>query len=70
MVIRETPLSAIHLEHMLKLARLGVVIMPANPGFYVGVEKVSDLVDFVVGRILDHLDIKHNLTPRWGINEV
>jgi 4-hydroxy-3-polyprenylbenzoate decarboxylase len=70
MVIRETPLSAIHLEHMLKLARLGVVIMPANPGFYMGVEKVSDLVDFVVGRILDHLDITHNLTPRWGIDEV
>ena len=70
MVVRETPLSAIHLEHMLKLARLGVVIMPANPGFYMGVEKVSDLVDFVVGRILDHLDIKHNLTPRWGIKEV
>ena len=70
LVIRETPLSAIHLEHMLKLARLGVVILPANPGFYLGVEKVSDLVDFVVGRILDQLDIEHNLTPRWGIDEV
>jgi len=70
LVIRETPLSAIHLEHMLKLARLGVLIMPANPGFYLGVEKVSDLVDFIVGRILDHLDIEHNLTARWGIDEL
>jgi len=70
LVIRETPLSAIHLEHMLKLARLGVVIMPANPGFYSGVEKVSDLVDFIVARVLDHLDITHNLTPRWGIDEI
>jgi len=70
LVIRETPLSAIHLEHMLKLARLGVVIMPANPGFYLGVEKVSDLVDFMVARILEHLDIEHNLTPRWGIDKL
>ncbi len=67
LVVRETPLSAIHLEHMLKLAKLGVVILPANPGFYLGVEKVSDLVDFVVARILDHLDVEHNLTARWGI---
>jgi len=70
LVVRETPLSAIHLEHMLKLARLGAVIMPANPGFYLGVENVSDLVDFVVARILDHLDIEHNLTSRWGIKEI
>ena len=69
LVVRETPLSAIHLEHMLKLARLGVLIMPANPGFYLGVEKVSDLVDFIVARILDHLDIEHNLTARWGIDK-
>ena len=68
LVIRETPLSAIHLEHMLKLARLGVVIMPANPGFYHGVEGISDLVDFMVARILDHLDIEHDLIPRWGID--
>ncbi len=68
MVVRETPLSAIHLEHMLKLAQLGVVVMPANPGFYHGVESVSDIVDFMVGRILDHLDIPHDLTPRWGID--
>lgn len=66
LVVRETPFSAIHLEHMLKLAQLGAVIMPANPGFYHGVGSVSDIVDFMVGRILDHLDIPHNLTPRWG----
>lgn len=69
LVIRETPLSAIHLENMLKLARLGVLIMPANPGFYLGAEKVSELVDFVVARILHHLGIEHRLTKTWGIDE-
>ena len=67
LVVRETPLSAIHLENMLKLARLGVIILPANPGFYFGVDSVNDLVDFVVARILDHLGITHNLTPTWGM---
>ena len=66
LVPREMPLSAIHLEHMLKLARLGVVIMPASPGFYHRPREVSDLVDFVVARILDHLDVEHRLVPRWG----
>lgn len=66
LVVRETPLSAIHLEHMLGLARLGVVILPANPGFYHGVERVQDLVDFVVARILDQLDIPNDLVSRWG----
>jgi 4-hydroxy-3-polyprenylbenzoate decarboxylase len=70
LVIRETPLSAIHLEHMLKLAQIGVVIMPANPGFYLGVQKVGDLVDFMVARILDHLDIQHDLVPRWGMDPI
>ena len=63
---RETPFSGIHLENMLKLARLGVVILPPNPGFYQGVESVADLVDFVVARILDQLDIDNDLSPRWG----
>ena len=67
LVVRETPLSAIHLENMLKLARLGVTIMPANPGFYFGVTSVNDLVDFMVARVLDHLDIPHQLTPTWGV---
>jgi len=66
LVHRETPVSAIHLEHMLKLSRLGVTIMPANPGFYHQPESIQDLVDFVVARILDHLDINHQLCERWG----
>lgn len=65
-VPRETPYSAIHLENMLKLARLGVVILPPNPGFYHGVGEVSELVDFIVARILDQLDIDNDLSPRWG----
>ena len=66
LVPREAPLSAIHLENMLKLARLGVTIMPAAPGFYHRPETVADLVDFVVARLLDHLQIPHTLMPRWG----
>ena len=66
MVVRETPLSAIHLENMLKLARIGVTILPANPGFYQQPKSIEDLVDFVVARILDHLDVAHTLLPRWG----
>jgi len=66
MVPRETPFSAIHLENMLKLARLGVVILPANPGFYHRVTGIDDVVDFVVARILDQLDIEHDLVERWG----
>ncbi len=66
LVPREMPLSAIHLEHMLKLARIGVTIMPANPGFYFKPESVNDLVDFVVARILDHLHVPHKLIPNWG----
>ncbi len=65
LVPRETPLSAIALENLLRLARLGVVILPASPGFYGKPAEVSDLVDFVVARILDHLGIDHELGPRW-----
>lgn len=65
-VPRETPYSAIHLENMLKLAKLGVVILPPNPGFYHHPTKVSDLVDFVVARILDQLQVPHQLMQRWG----
>ncbi|NOX92369.1 MAG: UbiX family flavin prenyltransferase [Gammaproteobacteria bacterium] len=63
---REMPVSAIHLENMLKLSQLGVTIMPASPGFYHRPQSVSELIDFVVGRILDHLNIEHTLVPRWG----
>jgi 4-hydroxy-3-polyprenylbenzoate decarboxylase len=66
MVVREMPLSAIHLEHMLKLAQLGVTIMPASPGFYHQPRSVDDMVDFVVARVLDHLGIEQQLAPRWG----
>ena len=66
LMVRETPFSALHLENMLRLARLGVVIMPANPGFYHKPQGVEDLVDFMVARILDHLGIEHDLLPRWG----
>ena len=66
LVHREMPVSAIHIEHMLKLSRLGVTIMPASPGFYHRPDSVNDLVDFVVARILDHLGVEHHLLPRWG----
>ncbi|MCX7183835.1 MAG: UbiX family flavin prenyltransferase [Nitrosospira sp.] len=66
LVPRETPFSVIHLENMLKLARSGAVILPANPGFYHHPETVQQVVDFVVARILDHLSIAHTLMPRWG----
>ncbi len=65
-VPREMPFSVIHLENMLKLARSGAVILPANPGFYHHPQTVQDLVDFVVARILDHLNVKHDLMVRWG----
>lgn len=66
LVVRETPLNAIHLENMLKLARLGVTVMPAAPGFYHQPQSIDDLVDFMVARILDHLSIPHQLSKRWG----
>jgi flavin prenyltransferase len=65
LVPRETPLSAIVLENMLKLARLGVVMLPASPGFYGQTKRIADLVDFVVARILDHLGIDHSIGGRW-----
>ncbi|MBT6278698.1 MAG: UbiX family flavin prenyltransferase [Candidatus Thioglobus sp.] len=65
LVPRETPYSAIHLENMLKLSRLGVVIMDANPAFYQNPTCIQDLVDFVVARILDHLEVEHDLLPPW-----
>jgi len=66
LVHRETPLSAIQLENMLKLARLGVVIMPANPAFYHRPQTIDDLIDGLVARILDHLNIDHQLSQRWA----
>jgi len=66
LVPRETPLSAIHLENLLKLARAGAVILPPSPGFYAHPATVDDLVDFVVARVLDQLGVVHSLLPRWG----
>jgi len=66
LVVRETPFTTIHLENMLRLARAGAVIMPANPGFYFDPKGVDDLVDFMVARVLDHLGVGHDLMRRWG----
>ncbi|HEX8011234.1 MAG TPA: flavin prenyltransferase UbiX [Casimicrobiaceae bacterium] len=70
LVPRETPLSAIHLETLLKLARAGAVILPPAPGFYARPATVGDLVDFVVARVLDQLGVAHTLLPRWGQERV
>jgi 4-hydroxy-3-polyprenylbenzoate decarboxylase len=66
LVVRETPFSVIHLENMLRLARAGAVIMPANPGFYFNPASVDEIVDFMVARVLDHLGVAHGLMRRWG----
>lgn len=66
LVPREAPYSEIHLEHMLKLTRMGTVIIPASPGFYNRPQSVEDMIDFVVARILNQLEIDQNLLPRWG----
>ena len=66
LVPREAPFSPIHLENMLKLARLGVCILPPNPGFYFRPQSLEDIVDFVVARIMDQAGIDHDLQARWG----
>lgn len=66
LVVRETPFSVIHLENMLRLARAGACILPANPGFYHNPKQVADLVDFIVARILDQLGFSQALLPPWG----
>jgi len=66
LVPRETPLSTIHLENMLRLSRAGVQIVPAMPAFYHKPETVIDMVDFVVGKVLDQLGVQHELYRRWG----
>jgi flavin prenyltransferase len=65
MVPRESPFSPIHLENMLALAHLGVIMLPAAPGFYNRPQSIAELIDFIVGRILDRLEIAHNLNPAW-----
>tara|TARA_B110000091_G_scaffold135711_1_gene145214 strand:+ start:1058 stop:1561 length:504 start_codon:yes stop_codon:yes gene_type:complete len=66
LMVRETPLSAIHLENMLKLARLGVVILPPVTEFYTNPKTIDDIVNHGVGKCLDQFDIDHDLYPRWG----
>jgi flavin prenyltransferase len=66
LVPRETPLSAIHLENMLRVTRAGAIVMPAAPGFYHKPKSIDDLVNFVVARVLDHLGVSHSLVPRWS----
>ncbi len=65
LVPRETPYSAIHLENMLKLTQLGATILPASPGFYHNPKSIDDLVNFLLARILDHLNLEQTLSPRW-----
>lgn len=65
-VPRETPFSAIHLENLLKLSQLGVIVLPAAPGFYGRPQHIDDLVDFVAARVLDHLGVEHRLGKRWN----
>lgn len=65
LMVRETPKSAIVLENELRLARSGVCILDANPGFYSKPKSVEDIVDFVVGRCLDQLGIEHGLYKKW-----
>ena len=66
LVPRETPFSTIHLQNMLSLSQMGVTIMPAAPGFYHKPQSIDDLIDFMVGRMLDHLGIEQKIMPRWG----
>ena len=66
LVPRETPLSAIHLENMMRVTRAGAVVMPAAPGFYHRPSRIEDLVDFMVARMLDHFGVSHRLSARWG----
>ncbi len=69
LVPREAPYSEIHLENMLKLTRMGAVVIPASPGFYHEPKSIEDLIDFVVARILDQLGLSQSIMPRWGEDE-
>jgi 4-hydroxy-3-polyprenylbenzoate decarboxylase len=66
LVVRETPLSTLHLENMLAVTRAGAVVLPASPSFYSHPTTMEALIDTVVGRVLDQIGISHQLMPRWG----
>jgi flavin prenyltransferase len=66
LMTRETPLSLIHIENMATVTRAGAIVLPASPGFYANPTQVSQLVDFMVGKALDHLGVAHGLLARWG----
>lgn len=66
LVTRETPLSRVHIRNMDLASEAGAVVLPASPGFYHGAESIGDLVDFVVARILDQLEVENDLSSRWG----
>jgi flavin prenyltransferase len=66
LVPRETPLSKIHLENMLKLSQIGVVILPAMPGFYYKPKTMDDMIAHIVGKMLDQFGIEHNIFRRWS----
>lgn len=66
LMVRETPFSAIHLENMLKLSRLGVVILPPVTEFYTKPESINDIVNHGIGKCLDQFNIEHDLYTRWG----
>ena len=69
LVPRETPLSLIHLENMVRVTRAGAIVLPAMPGWYHRPRRLDDLVDFIVGRICDQLGINNSLISRWGVAE-
>jgi len=66
---REMPFSTIHLENMLRLANAGAVIMPPNPAFYQRPSTIDELIDFVVARVMDQLEVPQTLMPRWGLDD-
>jgi 4-hydroxy-3-polyprenylbenzoate decarboxylase len=66
LVVRETPLSLIHLENMLQVTRAGAVVLPASPSFYSSPQTLDALLDTVIGRVLDQLGLPNDLMPRWG----
>ena len=69
LVPRETPYSQIHLENMLRLTQAGAIIVPASPGFYHRPQTIAELLDFIVGRVLAHLDVASDIGPRWQAGE-